>query len=155
MSGFPGLMTSIDGTPYIDPGAMAETLAGLRNAGSEHALILTQEAELPAQAFDLLKASADAQGLSVDFAPIIDYSVPDQAFMKSWSQHSTLIHAGLKAGRTMSFCCQHGAGRSGLVAAFVLIECGMPPKQAITRVRDHFNEAIENDDQENWLLARR
>ena len=54
-------------------------------------------------------------------------------------------------GGTVAFACQYGAGRSGLMAAYVLLQCGMRLEDAVATVRDHFAEAIESEIQMTWL----
>ncbi|MFG6558160.1 hypothetical protein [Sulfitobacter sp. 1A15258] len=51
MTGFPGLLTHVDGSAYLDPHQMRETLEGLRAAGARELLVLTEEVELPDGAF--------------------------------------------------------------------------------------------------------
>lgn len=154
MSGFPGLDSGIDGTPYLDPEQMAETLRGLRRVGALSLMVLTEEAELPEGAFALLRAEAEKAGLALHFGAIEDFGVPDDAFLAQWPARESASLAALRRGESVALCCQYGAGRSGLVAALLLIACGMGAKAAIRLVRSHFGEAIENAAQENWLRRR-
>ena len=154
MSGFPGLQNDIEGTPYLDPVHMEETLSGLREAGAKQLLVLTEEGELPAQAFALLKEAAAQNGLVLSFSSIQDFSVPGAAFLEGWSAFERRFIEAFGRGETVAVCCQHGAGRSGLIAALLLMACDMPAAEAIPLVRSHFSEAIENATQENWLRDR-
>ncbi len=151
MSGFPGLVSDLDGTPCIDPSHAHETLTGLKDVGADTVIILTEESELPKDAFPIVSDIAKEAGLSLVFMSIEDYSVPSSTFMAAWRERQQENHRVLASGSTLALCCQYGAGRSGLVAAMLLVEAGMTPGDAIALVRQHFDEAIENDDQENWL----
>lgn len=153
MTGFPGLLTHVDGSPYLDPQHMAETLEGLRATGARKLLILTQEEELPEGAFALISEVSQSVGLTLSFAAIEDFNVPDDAFLAQWPGLQARFEQALDGGETVALSCQHGAGRSGLIAAWLLIEAGLSAAEAITLVRDHFPEAIENRLQEDWLLA--
>ena len=152
MTGFPGLATHVDGAAYLDPQQMRETLEGLRAAGARELLILTEEAELPEGAFPLISKISRPLGLRLSFAPIEDFNVPCDGFLAQWPAHRARLEAALDAGETVALSCQYGAGRSGLIAAWLLIEAGLPAAEAIALVRRHFSEAIENRLQENWLL---
>lgn len=151
MSGFPGLETAFDGEAYIDPDSMGETLSGLRKAGATSVIILAEEAEFPPGTFQLLQKVAGQVTLDIEFLPIEDFSVPDATFMESWELRRPALFEELAGGGTVAVCCQYGAGRSGLIAAYILIESGVPADQAITQVRQHFDEAIESKEQEVWL----
>ena len=68
-----------------------------------------------------------------------------------WKE-GALYNWALAAGETVALSCQYGAGRSGVIAAWLLIGCGLAAADAIALVRAHFPEAIENRLQERWLL---
>ncbi|WCE71425.1 hypothetical protein PL336_06210 [Sulfitobacter faviae] len=152
MTGFPGLLTHVDGSAYLDPQQMRETLGGLRAAGARELLVLTEEVELPDGAFPLILKTSQSLGLRLSFAPIEDFKVPCDRFLPEWPAHRVRFEAALEAGETVALSCQYGAGRSGLIAAWLLNGAGMPAAEAIALVRSHFPEAIENRLQENWLL---
>jgi hypothetical protein len=152
MTGFPGLLTHVDGSAYLDPHQMAETLEGLRATGARQLLILTEEAELPEGAFPLISQISQPLGLKLSFAAIQDFNVPGDAFLAQWPERRADFEQALDAGETVALSCQYGAGRSGLIAAWLLMETGLPAGDAIALVRDHFAEAIENSLQETWLL---
>ncbi|MEM9783488.1 MAG: hypothetical protein AAF899_13565 [Pseudomonadota bacterium] len=155
MSGFPGLETAISGEAYIDPNGLSETLEVLMGIDVPLLLVLPEEDELPEGAFACLRERAAKAGIALQFLPITDFSVPDEHFMHAWAQIGPDIHARLGAGGAVAACCQYGAGRSGLVAALLLIEQGHTASQAIQTVREHFHEAVESEQQETWLHAYR
>ncbi|SFD46536.1 hypothetical protein SAMN04488523_10157 [Sulfitobacter brevis] len=150
-AGFPGLRLRAEGTPYIDRERLHETLVTLRNTGARRLLVLPEEAELPDGAFALVRAAAASLAIDVQFAAIADYSVPEAAFMAGWPQRKAAFLAALVAGETVALCCRHGAGRSGMIAALLLMGCGLPASEAIGLVRNHFDESIETQEQEDWL----
>ena len=151
MAGFPGLQSGIDGTPYLDPEHMGETLNGLRRTGARVLMVLTEEEELPSEAFALLRAKGEEAELELVFGAIEDFGVPQASFLDGWPAQERRFLAALQGGETVALCCQYGAGRSGLIAARLLMAGGLSAEAAITLVRSHFGEAIENADQENWL----
>ncbi|MBT0959376.1 hypothetical protein IV417_18450 [Alphaproteobacteria bacterium KMM 3653] len=153
MAGFPGLETSVDGSAYIDAEAMALTTQKMAKLGAKLFVILTEEQELPEGSFAFLQQAAGDSGLTLHFMPIVDFEVPRAEFMAKWPALWADIRARLVNGETVACSCQYGAGRSGLLAAFTLIEQGMEPQDAIALVRSHFDEAIESTMQEDWLTS--
>ena len=153
MTGFPGLDTGMDGAAVFMPDYCRETLSGLQAYGAESLVVLAERDELDTVFFGSLEAAAAEIGLALMFFPIVDYSVPSNEAAADWDMAAAQRAEAFASGATMAFCCQYGAGRSGLMASRCLIEAGMPPDAAIALVRSHFPEAVESELQEQWLRA--
>ncbi|WP_156799452.1 hypothetical protein [Oceanicola granulosus] len=151
MTGFPGLESGIDGTPYIDPESLDATLTAVRAFEAGLLVVLAEEGELPAGSFGHLAVAAARHGIELAPAPIADFSTPGPAFEATWASLGGRVHGRLAEGGAVGLCCQYGAGRSGMIAARVLIERDLPADEAIAAVRIRFGEAIENRLQEEWL----
>ena len=153
MAGFPGLATGIDGTAYMDPEGITATLGAIRDHGAPLLVILTEESELPDDAYTLVRKNAEEIGLHLAFLPIVDFSVPAPDMLERWYDLQAKRDDLPNSGGTVAFCCQHGAGRSGLMAALVLLNAHVPLDTAVTTVRGQFSEAIESAAQMEWLKA--
>lgn len=151
MTGFPGLDTGVDGTPYIDPDGLSATLHDICTNGAGLLIVLTEEEELPDGAYDLLKTEAKAKTLDLNFLPIQDFQAPDADGLTQWHTLRNNRTDMPSDGGTIAFSCQYGAGRSGLMAALCLLEKGVGLQTAVATVRQHFSEAIESDVQMAWL----
>jgi ADP-ribosyl-[dinitrogen reductase] hydrolase len=94
-----------------------------------------------------------ASGLGVDWyqLPIPDAGIPDQSFEDLWADAGLRLRALLKAGHNIVIHCKGGLGRTGTVAARLLIEFGMDPKMAIQSVRKARPGAVENNLQEKYI----
>lgn len=154
MAGFPGLKTAVDGSAVFDPDACRETIQGLHDKQVRTLTVLVEPDELDQAGFDLLAETCAEIGVTLRFLPIVDFSVPDAALMVDWDEGRAERAAQLAAGDTCAFCCQYGAGRSGLMASLCLMEAGLPADEAIATVRSHFADAVESPEQEAWLAAR-
>jgi len=154
MAGFPGLSISFDGSGYIDPEALGLTLETLTALGVRTLVVHAEEHELPEGAFDDLKGVAKNLDLTLIFFPIEDFSVPGDEALRHWATLGPALHQILDTGQTLAVSCQLGAGRSGLMAALLLIERGLEPNEAIALIRRHYSKAIENKKQENWLIGQ-
>lgn len=151
MTGFPGLETAVDGTAVFLPDTCHDTLAGLRSAGAQSLVVLVERDELDPAGFTLLERVAAELDLAVQYHPIADYDVPDAALMQAWTAQRAARAAHLRGGGTLAFACQYGAGRSGLMACWSLMEAGLSAAQSMETVRGQFAEAVESEAQEAWL----
>ena len=90
-------------------------------------------------------------GLDWHHLPIIDRDTPDKEFLLNWEMLSSKLRQDLKSGFNICLHCLAGLGRSGTIAALMLIDHGDKQKDAILKVREHRNGAIENEKQENFV----
>jgi ADP-ribosyl-[dinitrogen reductase] hydrolase len=86
--------------------------------------------------------------------PIPDAGIPDQSFEDSWVDAGLRLRALLKAGHNIVIHCKGDLGRTGTVAARLLIEFGVDPQIAVQSVRKARPGAIENGLQEQYILRR-
>ncbi len=86
-------------------------------------------------------------------APIADFAPPGPAFERVWRALGPRLHRLVRTGRGVALHCRAGLGRSGTVAARLLIELGLPPAEAIARVRTARPGAIETAGQLAHLEA--
>ena len=85
--------------------------------------------------------------------PIIDMDIPGPAFAAAWRRHGEDIMDDLSRGRRIAVHCAGGLGRSGTMAAKLLVTAGMDPADAIRRVREARPGAIETAAQEAYVLT--
>jgi len=92
-------------------------------------------------------------GIRFEHAPLPDFAVPDAAFERDWRGLAPALRRLLAEGRGVAFHCRAGLGRSGTMAARLLIELGLRPEEAIARIRAARPGAIETAEQERHLLT--
>lgn len=85
--------------------------------------------------------------------PIRDVGVPDLRWERDWARHGPLMRAVLRRGGKVCIHCMGGLGRSGLVAARLLVEFGYSPEEAIHAVRRARPGAIETRAQEQYVRS--
>ena len=83
--------------------------------------------------------------------PITDCSTPDATWEAQWQTCRGPIHDRLDRGERVVIHCLGGLGRTGVVACRLLIERGMPPTQALERVRAARPGAVETLGQERYV----
>jgi len=135
-----------------DAAAVRRDLAVITDAGAGLLVTLVEAGELPLPLADW-RAAVTAAGLAFLHLPIPDYGIPDAAFEAAWRRAG--LAARLGRGETLAIHCRAGLGRTGLVAARLVIEAtGADAASAIARIRrDHAPEAVETASQAAHLEA--
>jgi protein-tyrosine phosphatase len=136
---------------------LAADLAAISAFGARYLITLMEQQELVAAEVPLptLRAAAEARGLTSLHWPIVDFEAPDPVFERRWEAEAATVCAHLSTGGTVVVHCRGGRGRSGLVAARLLVELGLPNETAILRVRTAEPLAIETPAQEEHVRVYR
>jgi ADP-ribosyl-[dinitrogen reductase] hydrolase len=84
--------------------------------------------------------------------PIEDGGIPDATFEKSWEAVGKQLREELLRGGKILIHCKGGLGRSGMIAARLIVELGAAtPEEAIRQVRVSRPGAIETRAQERHV----
>lgn len=119
-----------------------------------HALVTLNEAhELPALQVAQLPERLGLSAFGWHHLPIPDGGVPDALFESAWQSVGAELRHRLRRGERIVIHCKGGLGRTGTLAARLLVELGMPAEEAIDRVRVARPGAIENDAQAAHVLS--
>lgn len=132
--------------------ALEADLVVLAQWGAQALVTLLQPYELTLLGVEDLGERARAQGLAWWHLAVTDGAAPGEAFERAWrSEVGPALHARLDAGGRVVVHCRAGIGRSGSVAARLLVERGVEPESAIVAVRRARPGAIENAEQSRWV----
>lgn len=101
---------------------------------------------------DLGKMAA-SYGLAWHHLPVSDMAAPDAAFERLWAQSGPALRKTLRGGGKIIVHCRAGLGRTGMIAARLLVEMGISPDKAIAAVRAARPGAIETAEQEEHVRA--
>jgi ADP-ribosylglycohydrolase/protein tyrosine phosphatase (PTP) superfamily phosphohydrolase (DUF442 family) len=140
---------SISGTWQRD---LATDIDALQHWGAAAVVTLMPQDELQAVQADGIGAACEARGIEWHHLPIQDVDVPDAAFETAWLYTGLRLRQHLRAGRNVLLHCRGGLGRSGTIAARLLVELGWEAGAAIRGVRAQRPGAIETRAQEAHVL---
>ena len=133
---------------------LEQDLARLRGVyGTEVLVSLMRPHEYEQLRIADLDARAAAHGIRVRRFPITDLRTPEPADAPAFDALIDEVRAVLADGRTVTVHCRGGRGRSGLVAACVLVNGGMAADAAIAHVRAHREGAVETEGQEAYVRS--
>jgi len=93
-------------------------------------------------------------GVKVIHAPIDDNSYVRENELRIVQKASILVANALQSGKRVLVTCWQGRNRSGFIVAMALVRLGMPPEQAIERVRAARGEtALSNNTFVHLILS--
>ena len=130
-------------------------LDAIRNWGAAAVVTLIEPKEFLLLRVEPLGEEVRRRGMLWFHLPIPDVSTPDESFETNWALAGDTLRTLLRNGRDVLVHCRGGLGRAGTIAARLLIELGMEPAVAISRVRAVRPGAIETREQEKYVLGIR
>jgi len=83
--------------------------------------------------------------------PIVDMEIPDQDFEDQWAVDGERIRHALRIGERVAFHCYAGLGRTGMIAARILVEMGVDNESAIKAVRVSNRRRIQTKRQAEFV----
>lgn len=129
---------------------LGRDLARLRDHYRTDGLVsLIEEHEFADLGIPDLREQARDYGMESIWFPIPDVSVPSS--MECFAGTIDHLCRMLRDGQTVVVHCKGGLGRSGLVAASVLVQAGVLPQEAVSAVRAARLGAIETNGQEAYI----
>lgn len=131
--------------------SLDEALATLKTAGANAVITLMPDAELAANQLSDLGERCAKYGLELLHLPVADEQVPRDDFDAAWGRHREQIISLLADNATLAIHCKGGSGRTGLIAARILIDLGLAREAAVQRVQALRPKAIQHPAHVSWL----
>jgi ADP-ribosylglycohydrolase len=134
---------------------MLEDLRAIRDWGAEALVSLMPDEELRRLGGGLMGQETTGAGMLWLHLPIVDMDTPSWPFEHRWVYAGTRLRAMLRRGGQAMLHCRAGLGRTGTVAARLLVELGVPPAEAVAQVRHARPGAIQTTAQEQYVMAQK
>ena len=119
---------------HIDEG-IGRIVQQLKAAGAKALITLTPDEEMAQLHVKDLPTICKELDLLWFFCPIADDHEPGHDFAKGWQQASPMVQQLLRQGHKVAIHCKGGSGRTGLLAAQILLELGLDKTEAKSRVQ--------------------
>lgn len=149
----PGISGKLIFTPC--PGtrdtSIKEALAALKQAGASAVITLMPQSELAANGAEQIAKHCQDLDLRWYHLPVADEQVPLEEFGVGWKTSRQATLDQLRTGQSLAIHCKGGSGRTGLIAARILIEAGIPRTEAIALVQALRPKAIQHPAHINWI----
>lgn len=126
------LFTPCPGTKGVD---IKTSLQQLKAAGAVAVISLTPDSEMQQLHVNDIPALCRELGLGWFHCPIEDDQAPGSLFAVNWQVAAPQVHQWLRFGDKIAIHCKGGSGRTGLLAAQILLELGLDKTEVKTRVQ--------------------
>ncbi len=132
---------------------LATDIAAIIRWGATSVVTLMEDFELVRYQVPALGAAIEAAGLEWHHLPIPDGGTPDKSFECHWFYVGLRLRHQLLQGGKVLLHCRGGLGRTGMIAARLLVELSHNAGEAILAVRAVRPGAIETLAQERYVDA--
>ncbi len=137
------------------PGTLAagieESLEALKTAGATALITLMTAEEMTKNRVNEIQAQCAALDLAWFHLPVEDECAPTEAFAELWTEVKKHLHDRLDKGEKLAVHCKGGSGRTGLLAAQILMERGVPTSHAVEQVRALRSNAFTHAAQVDYI----
>ncbi|SON51338.1 cyclin-dependent kinase inhibitor 3 family protein [Vibrio tapetis] len=140
------ILTPCPGTKGVE---LAKSLGQLKAQGVKAVVTAINNEEMQSKGVRELGALTEELGMAWHHIVIEDDQAPGEDFSAKWQQASPSLQALLANGDKVALHCMGGSGRTGLLAAHLLLEQGWPLDKIISQVQalrpGAFTKAVQQD----------
>lgn len=137
--------------PGTKDSSLPEALGYLKEQGISAVLTLMTQEELEKNQVEAMEAEANKLGMKWFHLPIADDEGPAEAFLTAWKSSGPQVHELLNNRQSIAIHCKGGSGRTGLVAAQIMLERGMDLEKIIPMIKEHRPGAFTSPLQQDYI----
>ncbi|WP_261858084.1 phosphatase domain-containing putative toxin [Photobacterium sanguinicancri] len=126
------LLTPCPGTKEAD---LASSIADLKAEGATVVLTALEMNDLPNDGVQALADACKDAGLAWFHLPIEDDCAPAEGFDENWTAANQAAQRALDNGEAVVAHCKGGSGRTGLIAARIMLDRGVDVKTAVAQIQ--------------------
>ncbi len=142
------ILTPCPGTKEL---ALVDSVAQLKAQGVSVVVTALSQQEMDAKSVGDLPQVVEQAGMTWCHAPIEDDKAPGAEFQAQWQAMMPTLEAALEKGEKIAMHCMGGSGRTGLLAAHLLLEKGWQLDEIITQVQALRPGAFTKQDQVTYI----
>ena len=132
---------------------LIDSLMELQNAGATVVITLMTEPEMRINSVARLPEICEQLGLTWLHVPVEDEGAPNNEFTARWQQAAPQVHQRLDNNENIVIHCKGGSGRTGVLAAQILMERGAPMQPTIDTIKALRPNAFVHAVQVNYINA--
>ncbi|MGI9274602.1 MAG: dual specificity protein phosphatase family protein [Endozoicomonas sp.] len=137
--------------PGTQEAPLHESLSTLKDWGARAILTLMPEQEMADNQVSNLGKETEQLGMHWFHLPIADDEGPAAAFQAAWASAGPVVHQLLNEGNSIAIHCKGGSGRTGLVAAQIMLEQGMGLQESIRLIKAQRPGAFSAPAQQEYI----
>ncbi|EGL2796208.1 tyrosine-protein phosphatase [Klebsiella pneumoniae] len=134
--------------------SLADSLKSLKEAGAQAVITMMTLAELSENQADALPSLCADLHMDWFHLPVQDSCAPEESFEQAFAREKTSLLALVRSGGTLVIHCHGGSGRTGMMAAVLMLESGYQPAQVKKQVQLIRPKSLTSPVQVNFLSKR-
>ena len=129
-----------------------DEFAGIAAFGIKRVVSLLEADEATEIGLGDERALCEENGMEFLSYPIIDRGLPSS--LADFSQFTLKLYETISGGQATVLHCRAGIGRTGIMAAGVLLRCGFEPGDAFDHITKARGMAVpDTEEQREWIVA--
>ena len=145
------IFTPCPGTKAV---SVADALKSFKEAGAQAVITMMTMDELIENQADAIPSLCAELGMDWYHLPVEDGCAPDAPFAQAFALHKTTLLNAVNAGSTMVIHCHGGSGRTGLMAAILVLESGYEAADVKARIQRIRPKSLTSPVQVNYLIEQ-
>lgn len=143
-------------TPY--PGtkgvSIVDSLKSLKEAGAQAVITMMTMAELTEKQADTLPSLCAELRMDWYHLPVEDSCAPEEPFAQAFAQQKAILLGLVESSATIVIHCHGGSGRTGMMAAILMLELGYAPAQVKSQIQLIRPKSLTSPVQVNYLIKQ-
>lgn len=145
------IFTPCHGTKGV---SIVDSLKSLKEAGAQAVITMMTMAELTEKQADTIPSLCAELHMDWYHLPVEDSCAPEEPFAQAFAQQKAILLGLVETGATMVIHCHGGSGRTGMMAAILMLELGYAPAQVKSQIQLIRPKSLTSPVQVNYLIKQ-